>query len=355
MLEQYAKYAAQLGYGPNAGEVMSRQMMDAALPFAGLGMGAMDAGVAGGMAFLQSELEKMDPKVREPLTSVTWMRDIVVKSGGGWVDFTSTFQVDYQISGPNNYGLMGGESNNIPIMQANLSKDIFRVSNWGNILKVSFIDMQKMQQAGRSLEDLLDKGIKLNWNKTLDIVTYRGPMVNQYGLLNNPNVPRIVAAMNAGATGTTWAVKTPMEILADINTLLVNTWAASEYDVTGMADHILIPPTQFAQISSVIVSAAGNVSLLTYLLNNNIGKTQGRNLNIFPSRWCIGAGQGGTDRMAGYVNDEDRVYLDVTVPISRVMTTPSVVEGGAYLTLYLGQIGVPKFLYFQPVQYTDGI
>src|SRR6267378_2127585 len=59
-----------------------------------------DAAIAGGMAFLQAELEKLDPKVREPLTSVTWMRDIPVKSGGGWVDFTSVFSVDYGIAGP---------------------------------------------------------------------------------------------------------------------------------------------------------------------------------------------------------------------------------------------------------------
>ena len=59
--------------------------------------------------------------------------------------------------------------------------------------------------------------------------------------------------------------------------------------------------------------------------------------------------------MLCYVNDEDRVYLDVTVPCNRVMTMPTVAEGGAYLTLYLAQIGVVKFLYTQPCAYYDGI
>lgn len=359
----FEKFTAAGGSGTMAGpEAMTlmRQTMDAAN---GLSIGvnpfqfmANDAAIAGGMAFLQSELEKLDPKVREPLTSVTWMRDIPVKSGGGWVDFTSVFNVDYQISGPNFYGLMGGQTNSIPIMQANLNKDIYRVFNWGNILKVSFIDLQKMQQVGRSLEDLLDKGIKLNWNKTLDLVVYQGPLAGQFGLTNNPNVARVAVPVGSQTGATTqWSTKLPMEILNDVNTLLVATWAASQYDTTGMADHILIPPNQFAYIVGTIVSTAGNVSILTYLLQNNIGKSQGRPLSIFPSRWMIGAGQAGVDRMMGYVNDDDRLYLDVTVPISRVMTMPTVVEGGAYLTLYLGQIGVVKFLYFQPVQYSDGI
>lgn len=71
------------------GNVNNVQMMrDASL---GSGIRAMDAaGIATGMAFLEGELEKRDPKVREPLTSVTWPRDIVAQTGGGWVDFTST-------------------------------------------------------------------------------------------------------------------------------------------------------------------------------------------------------------------------------------------------------------------------
>ncbi len=38
-----------------------------------------DAGIASGGAFLVSELEKRDPMIRKPLTSVTYPRDIVIK------------------------------------------------------------------------------------------------------------------------------------------------------------------------------------------------------------------------------------------------------------------------------------
>src|SRR5216110_571412 len=98
-----------------------------------LRMQTMDAAVSAGLAFLESELEKRDPKVREPLTSVTWMRDIPVKSGGGWVDFTSNLFVDYGISGPNGYGIQGSQTTTIPIVQANLTKDVYRTYNWGNV------------------------------------------------------------------------------------------------------------------------------------------------------------------------------------------------------------------------------
>jgi hypothetical protein len=93
---------------------------------------------------------------------------------------------------------------------------------------------------------------------------------------------------------------------------------------------------------------------MEYILKNNIARTQGVDLQILPCRQLISAGTGTTNRLLAYVNDEDRLYFDIPVPIQRAMTMPSVTDG-AYLTLYVGQIGVPKFLFTQPAYYFDGI
>ena len=66
----------------------------------GTTMLTMDAvAVSSGLAFLESELEKLDPLLREPLTSTTYPRDIEIESGGGWVEATSAFNVEYGRSG----------------------------------------------------------------------------------------------------------------------------------------------------------------------------------------------------------------------------------------------------------------
>ncbi|PWM22741.1 MAG: hypothetical protein DBX44_06740, partial [Oscillospiraceae bacterium] len=57
------------------------------------------AGIASGGAFLVSELEKRDSMIRKPLTSVTYPRDIVIQTGGGWVDYSSALSVAYGITG----------------------------------------------------------------------------------------------------------------------------------------------------------------------------------------------------------------------------------------------------------------
>ncbi|RXI46083.1 hypothetical protein DP145_01725 [Clostridium tetani] len=316
---------------------------------------AMDsAGVSQGMAFLEGELEKKDPKLNEPLTSVTWMRDIVAKTGGGWVENTSNLFVDYATTGGNSNGLIRGQSNNIPVIQANTSKDLFKVFLWSNVLKVPFIDQQKMQSIGRSLDSILDNGIRLNYNKSIDLIVYKGiEEQNIYGLVNNPYI--LTSTVKKGDKGKTeWETKTPDEILDDINTIINEAWANSEYDNSGIPNHILIPPQQYTYLVSRKVSEAGNISILKYLLENNIAKNQGVDLAIEPSRWCIGSGLNENDRMVCYVNDESKVLIDIPVPLMRAMTQPSVADL-AYLTAYMANIGQVKFLYTQCAGYGDGI
>lgn len=317
---------------------------------------ALDAaGVNSGQAFLVGELEKRDPKLLEPLVSVTWMRDIIAATGGGYVEFTSNYFVNYATSGANQYGIIGSETNNIPIIQANLSKDVFKVFTFANNIKVPFLDQQRMTQIGRSLDQIFDDGLRLNWNKALDQNVYLGfPEFNTTGLVNSTGITAANAALNGAGTSRLWINKTPTEIMNDVNTGLVAAWAASEYDLTGMPNHILIPPSQFAYINTTLVSQAGSISILEYLKRNNIATAQGIPLEILPSRQTIAAGASSTDRMVLYVNREDRVCFDLPVPLTRAMTQPDVNQL-AYLTAYIGLIGQVKFKYTQCARYVDGI
>jgi hypothetical protein len=121
-----------------------------------------------------------------------------------------------------------------------------------------------------------------------------------------------------------------------------------------MATDILIDPDNFADLCSRKVSSAGNVSILTYLEENNIARKKGRKLNIRDRRWCIGAGTGTTQRMVCYVNAENRVNMDSTVPLSRVMTAPNT-QSMSYETVYCAQFSQVKVLYTQCMLYQDGI
>lgn len=311
---------------------------------------------AGGMAFLVGELEKRDPTLNEPLTAVTWQRDMPVKTGGGFVDSVASFNVSYGSSGGTDDGLMGQDSNELPVIQADVGKDTVPVFIWGHILKVPMIDQEKLQKVGRSLEQIYDKGLRLAHDKKLDENVYYGfPRHGTYGLVNNPNVSVVTAEPHtSGGTDTEWEKKNPDEILADVNAVLVGTITASEFDNRGMANHILIPWEQFTAISTRKVGVTGDKSILTYLEENNIAKKQGIELTILPAKQCKGAGTGGKDRMVAYRNDEDMVRMNITVPLKRLFTQVSA-EHIAYLTPFVTQFSALEWLYMTHAMYVDGI
>lgn len=312
------------------------------------------AGISTGMAFLEGELEKRDPKIREPLTSVTWPRDIVAESGGGWVDFTSTMNVDYATSGGNDNSLVGGTTDVISLVQANINKDVYKVFTWAQGMKIPFVDSQKFQTIGRSIDSILDRGVRLNYNKSVDQLVYRGfTSVGFTGLVNDVNIVRSTAP-NGAAGSSLWQNKTVDEILWDVNKTLTEAWAASEYDESAIPNHLLLPPDKYAYIVSTRIGTSGDENILDYLLRNNLATNRGGNLYIAPCRWCSGAGTGNTDRMVAYVNDRDKVYFDLPVPLTRAMTQPVALQF-AYITIYAAQMGQVKWLYYQPARYMDGI
>lgn len=312
------------------------------------------AGISTGMAFLEGELEKRDPKIREPLTSVTWPRDIVAESGGGWVDFTSTMNVDYATSGGNDNSLVGGATDVISLVQANINKDAYKVFTWAQGMKIPFVDSQKFQTIGRSIDSILDRGVRLNYNKSVDQLVYRGfTSVGFTGLVNDVNIVRSTAP-NGAAGSPLWQNKTVDEILWDVNKTLTEAWAASEYDESAIPNHLLLPPDKYAYIVSTRIGTSGDENILDYLLRNNLATNRGGNLYIAPCRWCSGAGTGNTDRMVAYVNDRDKVYFDLPVPLTRAMTQPVALQF-AYITIYAAQMGQVKWLYYQPARYMDGI
>lgn len=312
------------------------------------------AAVAGGMAFLESELEKLDPLLREPLTSTTYPRDIEIISGGGWVETTSAFNVDYAVSGGQS-DAVGGAQNSIRTIQANLDKDIYKVFPYEIAMKVKFIDMQRGQVTGRSLESIYDQGIRLDWDKYLDLNTYQGQEAyGTTGLVNNDNVVATSVANNAAGTSALWKNKTPDEILADVNKLINDAWAAANYDRSAMPNHILIDPANYIYIKSTKVSLAADKTILAFLLENNALVGEGGDLFIGECRFCIGAGTGGTQRMVAYRNEKRFVGMDVPVSLSRVMTQPNVSDA-TYDSLYVGNVGQVKIHYFEPFRYADGI
>jgi hypothetical protein len=330
-----------------------------------------DAAPASGGAFLQGELEKPDFNLNEPLVNVTWPRDVPYETGGGFVDFTSNFFVDYATHGANQYGLMGVDTNNLPTIQTNVSKDLFKVYRFGYIVKVPLISQQRLQMVGRSIENMLQTGLRLNYDLMLNDNAYLGlDPVGSKGLLNQGTsfeaasataVYQTYAAADGSNNSRKWADKTPEQILAELNNFLTQIWANGQYSPDAMPNQIGLPPQVMADLTIRLISTAGSASIMTYLMANNIAKTMFNiDLQIVPMRQTIDVGDAlvsgttSSGRMVAYVNDKKRLHFDETVPLTRLITQPSA-EQVAYLSTYVASVGVLKILYFQTIGYMDGI
>ena len=320
------------------------------------GMFTMDAaGIASGGAFLVSELEKKDPLIRKPLTSVTYPRDININVGGGWVDHVSAMSVAYGLTGGSENGpVQAGGANGLPIVQASVDKGVYKAHVFATALRIMFVDMQKANFIGRSLDQLLQDGVRLSYDKHMDANVYVG--LSNYGttgLVNNPDATETTVANGAAGTAT-WATKTPLEILEDINSAITAVWAAAEYDTEAMPNHILIPYEQYTYIMNTPVTDLATETILDFVLKNNVAAKNGGSLYVGATKWCKGAGTGSKDRMVVYVNHERYVNVDELVPMTRAMTQPNAANA-CYDTAYMANISEVQVFYPQTIAYFDGI
>lgn len=314
-----------------------------------------DAAIANGNAFLTSELEKLDPKISEPLYSVTYPRDIPMSVGGGWVDTIGKMDVDYGINnGSGDGAITAAGANTGNIVQAQFGKDTFRTHIYTSTLRIPFVDMQRGQIVGRSLEALLTDAIRLNYDKHQEMNVYTGFQVyGTTGLINNPNV--VTQGVKANAAGKTrFKDKSPDEILDNFNAAILAGWEASEFDNSAIPNHILIPYEQYIHIQNTRISELGEITIMDFLMKNNVAKSNGGELVIAPTNFCKGAGAGGTDRMVCYVNNKKFICAEELVPLARTMTAPNT-DKLSYDSIYMANLSEVEFYYYQPVTYWDGI
>jgi hypothetical protein len=321
---------------------------------------ALDAASGSGLAYLASQLELPDVKLVEPLASVTHDRDIPIKTGGGYVEELSAWASNYGSTANNNYGIQENKNLDIGIVQVDVTKGIWNAYIWAQTMRVSYIDLQKLinsKQYGMpapfSIQDLLNKGIRLIWNKALDQITYLG-VAGQPGLMNNSNVTSVQAT--AGASGSPlWSKKTTTEILNDINSGILTCQENSGYDTAGIPNTALVDYEHWSILNQPMTIGGFN-SLLEYILMNNVARRQGVDFEILPlpDPWISTQGVGSTSEILFYRKDEESLYLKIPQPIQKVFTVPSV-QQAAYETLFMGCIGQVQWLRPTTALYVYGV
>lgn len=323
-------------------------------------------------AFMVGQLEQLDRTLHEPLVAYTWSRDIDVRSDVSVAQEISSFTVSsYGSAGGlgtgnsigNGKAWIGKESTQITGVSVDVAKVTQPLTLWGDEVKYTIPELESSALLGTPIDAQKYDALKIKYQMDVDEQVYFGDSaLGFFGLVNSDSrtgmdaVTTVSNVANGASGSPLWANKTPAEILADVNTLLMAVWTASAWAV--VPSRLLLPPNQYGYISTQLISLAGTTSILKYLEENNIVRQANKKLEILPCKWCVGTGTGGTvgtenghNRMIAYTKEEDRVRF----PMTTLSKTPLQYDSIWQKCTYFGRLGVLEIVYPETIGYADGI
>lgn len=203
------------------------------------------------------------------------------------------------------------------------------------------LDVERASAARRAYEEFLDT-----------IVTVGDPAKGMKGLFNQTGVNVANVPNDGTGAARTFASKTPVQILRDLNEMLI-----SGYSTTGrveIANTVALPAAQFALIATTPMSADSAMTILDQFLKANVyTATTGQPVTVRAVNGLETAGVGGTARMMAYRKDRQVAKLHLPVPLrflDPMRTGPMIFEVPGYFKTGGVEVRLPGAM-----RYRDGI
>lgn len=319
-------------------------IFDGAMVPAGMTFDAAEA-----MAFLTSQLAYVESTVYEKMRQPMQYQQLVPVSSeaGEWATSVEYDIYDYSGRGKKH----SGRSGDIRKVDVAWGKKSIPVSHGAIGYDYSQQELRESSFLRKPL-DVARAGAAMDaYERHINDVALSGEAEsNITGLWNNALVPQ--GNVVAGVGGTTWALKTPLEILKDINDAFTNLWTTTQFNDIGTT--VAIAPTQYAYIATTPMSATfPNKTILQYIKENNLAKVErGIDVEFVAGFGLTGAGSGGTNRFMIYNKRPDRLKMHIPMPLRFLAPQPEglMVEiPGEYR--YAGV----NFYYPKSALYRDGI
>jgi hypothetical protein len=305
--------------------------------------------------FLISELERLDNSINMPLESETWSRDMPLNTEVTISDEISSFTRSwYTANGqqdPNGMNWIASGSTQLAGTETSIDKITNPLNVWGIEVKYNLIDLEKSMAVGRNISSEKSVAVNRKYQKDADRLVYIGDEKMGYkGLLNLNGIPISSASTKTGG-GTAWSITTKVEeILDDINALIYATLQTTNETIAP--SRILMPWSKYNAITTRQSGEGADFSPLKFLLENNISnQNTGKKLEIFPCKWCDGAGVGSKDRMIAYTPDKQYIRTPI-LPLHR---TPLEQRSLWLQFTYYTVMGGVENVYPETVGYMDGI
>lgn len=228
------------------------------MPFANLDSGQT--------VFFERELEhvksKTYDKMKRPLRAFEL---IPVDSTAGAGDETIVYQ-SYDMVGMAK--VIANYADDLPRADVHGEEFVAKIKSVGNSYGYNLQEIRAAQKAGKSLEarksDAAVRSQQETWNK---VAFFGDAEHNLPGWLTNPNIPSASAPADGTGSATTFASKTPAQILRDLNDLVNGIITLTKgYE---KPDTLVLPLEQYTLIHTTVFGSASDDSIAQVFLKNS--------------------------------------------------------------------------------------
>jgi hypothetical protein len=226
-------------------------------------------------------------------------------------------------------------------------ENTIKVHSIGDSYGYSIKEIRRAQIAGTNLNSRRADIAKRAIEEKIDDIAWNGDTKsNIQGFLDYPGISEYTVPVGASTT-TTWASKTPDEIILDLTGMVngVNVPTKGKENV----NQILLPRTQYNQINNTRMTDT-NMTILMYFKNNNPG------IAVDVLDLLDGAGDptgvDSDDRMMAYVKDPNNLTLELPQPFEQIEADK---RGMEYVIPCHAEIGGVIVYYPSSVIFGDGI
>lgn len=299
-------------------------------------------------AFLSTTLSKLHEKPVEPKAFVTYLQDVPVNYGGGFVDYVEYFEVNWAGIMNEFRNVEGNNSNYIPRVNAGLNQKKVDVYTFEVAYDLRFVELEKMKKLAlqKAIESIYKDAIVAGFDFFCQKVAYKG-IHGKTGLFNSDNVT-ITAIDNSSATTANkgFIGMTDDNIVSFFNGIFEYYLLNSNMNGAVLPDTILVPTF----VGKLLTSRHNDLytsTLRKFILEHNLGMDEGdENFKVrISSRPDLDTlGTGGHGRIVAYRKNEDFVRMDIPYEMRQFITLPNI-DRMSYTTAFVGQVSEVQMPY----------
>lgn len=292
-------------------------------------------------AFLTTTLSKLHTKLYEPKYFVTYLDDIDIDVGGGFVDYVSYYTVDWAGIMNEFRNVVGNNANYIPRVNAGLNQKKVNVYTFEVAYDLRFVELEKMKKLTlqKSIQEIYSNAIVAGWDLFVQKVAYTG-IDGKTGLFNSANVS-VTTIDNDDATAANSGFKgmTDAAVVSFFNGVFESYLKNTNMNIGLLPDTFLVPTFVGSDLTSRF-SALYTSTLRKFLVDHNLGvdESDGKVKVRIVSRPALDKlGNGGHGRIVAYKKDKDFIRLDMPYPMQHYITLPNI-DKMSYTSAFVGQV-----------------